>query len=371
LAGDHGRRPGGGGDRLSDEQPTADDAGERRFTRRETLRRLGSGGATLLGAGLVTGSVATHAAARATGPEEVYDASHTDRLVSSELVVGSDAGPYGGEYSPPAWMEPRHLDRVTSPPAPRRGGSGVDLEMTVTATHLEVALGTTVAGWVYNGTAPGPTIRAGEGELLRIHLRNATDHDHNLHFHGRHSPGYDGWEPVPPGGETTYEIEAGPAGLHPYHCHTMPIDVHISKGLYGAFIVDPPGGRAPAQEVVLILSGWDLDEDGANEVYTWNGVAGFYEKYPIKLAAGEPVRAYVVNAVEYDPVASFHLHAETFDVYPAGIGQTPMFTTDVVTLGQMERAILEFALPERGRYMFHPHQHRLMSRGAMGWFSAI
>jgi FtsP/CotA-like multicopper oxidase with cupredoxin domain len=37
----------------------------------------------------------------------------------------------------------------------------------------------------------------------------------------------------------------------------------------------------------------------------------------------------------------------------------------------MDRAILEFTLSERGRYMFHPHQHSIAHRGAMGWFAAI
>ena len=228
-----------------------------------------------------------------------------------------------------------------------------------------------MAAWTYNAAAPGPIIRATEGQPLRVRLRNNTGHDHNLHFHGRHSPQADGWEPVPPGGETVYEFTAAPAGVHPYHCHKMPIDRHIAKGLYGTFIVDPPGGRPEAHEVVLALSGWDVNDDGRNEVYAWNGVAGFYAKFPLKVEVGEPVRCYVLNMVEFDPIASFHLHAQTFAVYPSGMGDRPAYHSDIVTLGQMERAILTFDLPERGRYMFHPHQHTLASRGAMGWFSAV
>ena len=344
------------------------------ITRREALRKLGSGG-MVLGAGIVGGAMAgSRAAAAGDGEGESYgtmDSGHdaSERRLSGELVVGSDAGPYGGAYSPPGWMEGAELDAITVPPLPRRGTQ--DIEISVVERQIEVAREFTYDAWTYNGTVPGPTIRATEGDLIRIRFTNATGHDHNLHFHGRHSPLHDGWEPVPPGGETTYEIEAGPAGVHPYHCHTMPIDRHIARGLYGALIVDPAEPRPEANEVVLMLSGWDPNSDGRNELYTWNGVAGFYEKFPIKLPAGEPVRAYVLNAVEFEPMASFHLHAETFDVYPAGIGSSPAFTTDVVSFGQMDRAILEFTLPERGRYMFHPHQHSMMSRGAMGWFSAI
>jgi FtsP/CotA-like multicopper oxidase with cupredoxin domain len=53
------------------------------------------------------------------------------------------------------------------------------------------------------------------------------------------------------------------------------------------------------------------------------------------------------------------------------MGDGPALTTDVMMLGQMERAVIEFTLPERGRYMFHPNHHSMAARGAMGWFSAI
>ena len=207
--------------------------------------------------------------------------------------------------------------------------------------------------------------------MLRIRFKNLTDHDHNLHFHGRHSPLQDGWEPIPPGGDTIYEIEAGPAGLHPYHCHTMPIDLHIAKGLYGVLIVDPREGRSEAHEVVLTLGGWDPAGERVSRFCAWNGIAGFYLKFPIKIPTGKPVRAYVTNMLEYEPIASFHLHAQMFDVFPTGAGSDPLTTTDVIALAQTERAILEFTLPEIGRYMFHPHQHSIAGRGAMGWFSAV
>lgn len=362
LTDEHGDQPAG---RLN----------EPRTDRREALRRLGTGGLTVLGAGLV-GAVGGRQTAAAGQTDEDDSYSGEAGRVSSELPVGPAAGPYGDDYSPPPELAADALDSVTFPPDPERRSTGsrprtLEVEMGVVEIDHAVSRTVTVDAWTYNGTAPGPTLRATEGDLLRIHFTNRTNHDHNLHLHGRHSPLHDGWEPIPPGGETTYEITAGPAGVHPYHCHTMPIDRHIAKGLYGTLIVDPPGGRRPAHEVVLALSGWDVDDDGRHELYTWNGVAGFHRKYPIKVPAGEPVRAYVLNMVEFDPVASFHLHAETFDVYPTGMGDAPAFTADIISLGQMERAMVEFTLPERGRYMFHPHQHSMAARGAMGWFAAI
>lgn len=290
-------------------------------------------------------------------------------VLSGELPAGDDAGPYGDAHSVAPQLEAGALDALTFPPPPRRGD--LEVEMTVVERRIQVSRGYAVEAWTYNGTAPGPILRVTEGDTIRIRFSNHTGRPHNLHFHGRHSPIHDGWEPVPPGGEVVYEVAAGPAGVHPYHCHTMPLDRHIAKGLYGTLIVDPAAGRSQAHEVVLVLSGWDVDDDGQNEVYAWNGMAGFYWKYPIKLPVGDPVRAYVLNMTEFDPVASFHLHAETFTVYPAGMGDEPAYATDLLSLGQMDRAVVEFRLSEVGRYMFHPHQYSMASRGAMGWFAAI
>jgi FtsP/CotA-like multicopper oxidase with cupredoxin domain len=236
---------------------------------------------------------------------------------------------------------------------------------------VEIAKDTVFPAWTYNGTVPGPIIRATVGDRLEIRFRNLGSHPHDLHFHGAHDPAQDGWEPVPPGGETTYRIGAEPFGLHPYHCHSHPVLEHVNHGLYGALIVDPPGGRSPAHEFVLLLCGFDLDGDGRSEVYGWNGVGGFFERYPIKVPAGELVRVYLANMAWSDAAASFHLHAQTFDLYRSGTRLTPDERTDVVTLGPSERAIVEFRLPTRGRYMFHPHQNWMAERGAMGWFSAV
>jgi FtsP/CotA-like multicopper oxidase with cupredoxin domain len=151
----------------------------------------------------------------------------------------------------------------------------------------------------------------------------------------------------------------------------MPLAEHIARGLYGMMIVDPVGGRPEAQEVALLLSGFSNEEIGRNGVVAWNGVAGFYHDHPIKVAKAEPVRAYIVNMLEYEPLASFHLHSQTFDVYPAGMGERPTFRDDTIALAQGQRAMIEFTLPTYGRYMFHPHQHWLAERGASGWFAAI
>jgi FtsP/CotA-like multicopper oxidase with cupredoxin domain len=274
--------------------------------------------------------------------------------------------------APPANIGPLGLDAATYPPPPDPTGPAVrELALDVLNQRVAVAADHTFDAWTFGGMLPGPILRANEGDTLSITLRNRGTDPHNLHFHGRHQVDSDGWEPVRPGGEATYTVTAAPFGVHPYHCDLTPDDEHIANGLYGAMIVDPPGGRPPAHELVLVLGGFDTDGDGHSDLYGWNGLAGFYAKYAIKAPVGKPIRLYVVNMLMDEPVASFHLHAQTFDVYRSGTGLAPDEHTDVVTLGPAERAILEFTLPDRGRYMFHPHQRKLAERGAMGWLAAV
>lgn len=341
-------------------------------SRRELLKKAGLGGAALLGGSLLGAAARGQPAAAAESPVDPYatEGGHGGQMTVGEEVMASV---YGHGAAPPRGLDSSALDGVTVPP-PSDGkpvGSIRDIEIHVEERLIEVAHEVLVEAWTYNGTVPGPIIRATEGDTLRVHLVNHTGHAHSIHFHGAHRPEMDGWEPIPPGGDTVYQIEAGPAGLHPYHCHTAPLAEHVARGLYGMMIVDPPQGRPEAQEVALLLSGFSNEDVGRNGVVAWNGVAGFYADHPIKVARGEAVRAYIVNMLEYEPLASFHLHAETFDVYPAGIGDQPVFRDDTIALAQAQRAIVEFTLPSYGRYMFHPHQHWLADRGAMGWFAAV
>ncbi len=336
-------------------------------SRRDLLKTAGLGGAALLGGSLLG------AAARDSG--QAPTAEDYPHGPGGDTTVGSDVidSIYGHAHGAPLDIESDALDAHTFPPQPDGQSAGVtrELEIHVEERLLEVANGVQFEAWTYNGQVPAPIIRATEGDTLRINFKNRTGHAHNLHFHGAHRPEMDGWEPIPPGSETTYEIEAGPAGVHPYHCHTAPLAEHISRGLYGTLIVDPAGGRPPAREVSLVLSGFSNEQVGRNGVVAWNGVAGFYHAFPIKVERGERVRAYITNMLEFESLGSFHLHAQTFDVYPAGMGDTPAFSEDTIALAQGQRAMIEFTLPDPGRYMFHPHQHWLADKGAMGWFAAI
>jgi len=237
---------------------------------------------------------------------------------------------------------------------------------------IEVAPGITFAAWTYNGQVPGPTLRCTEGDLLRINFLNAGTHPHTVHFHGFHPPAMDGVAPmVEVGGRFVYEFTARPYGLHPYHCHAIPLKKHLHKGLYGALIIDPPEGRAPARELVMVMNGFDTDFDGANEVYAVNSVAFHYMHHPIRIRRGELVRVYLLNLTEFDPINSFHLHAGMFKLFRTGTRMDVHEFTDILMLCQGERAILEFTLDDLGQYMFHAHQSEFAELGWMGFFESV
>ena len=237
--------------------------------------------------------------------------------------------------------------------------------------EIEVAPGVFFPAWTYNGQVPGPTFRCTEGDRLRFNFVNGSLHPHTIHFHGIHPPQMDGVEPiVQPGATFVYEFDAKPFGLHPYHCHTPPLARHIHKGLYGAFIIDPPGGRAPANEMVMIMNGFDTNFDSENEVYAVNTVANAYMTDPIRVTVGRLVRIYLVNLTEFDLINSFHLHGMFFDAYKPGTRREPTDHTDTITLCQGERAILETTFRYPGDFMFHAHQSEFAELGWMGLFRA-
>ena len=83
------------------------------------------------------------------------------------------------------------------------------------------------------------------------------------------------------------------------------------------------------------------------------------------------MRLYIVNLVGDESVATFHLHANTFDVFRSGTRLVADEHSDVVALTVGERAVLECRFREAGRVMFHPHQAGMAEKGAMGWISVV
>jgi FtsP/CotA-like multicopper oxidase with cupredoxin domain len=289
---------------------------------------------------------------------------HMHAALGHAAMIGEEVPAPGG---------PNDLDKLLVPPEalPHAPGRVREYELIALDREIEVAKGVTFPAWTYNGTVPGPVIRATEGDLLRVRLRNRGAHPHTIHFHGIHPADMDGvFEIVQPGETFTYEFTARPAGMQLYHCHATPLKKHIAKGLYGAFIIDPKTLRAPAQELVMVLNGYDTDGDGSNNFYSVNGLAFYYAKYPIRVERGKLVRIYLANLTEFDLLNSFHLHGDFFRYYPTGTGDRFEYT-DTVVLTQGQRGIIELEFANAGRFMFHAHQSEFTELGWMGFFDVV
>lgn len=343
-----------------------------RLNRRNFLK-LGLGGAAgLAGAVAAAGSPAARLGgaqrALAQGPKPApAPTPHSHHGRATMPGTNRDVNHAANGFNPTRILTDFDYGRVSRLPD---GRTLREYNVIVSVKSVEVLPGIKYEAWTYNGRVPGPTFRATEGDRIRITFANGTFHPHTMHFHGIHPGNMDGvFETVPTGGKFVYEFDAEPFGLHLYHCHAFPLPEHISRGLYGAFIIDPKGGRPKVdREHVMVMTGIDLDFDGENDAYAVNFIPFHYDRHPIPLKVGERVRIYLVNLLEFDPVNSFHLHANFFNYYPTGTSLTPSEFTDTISQMQAQRGILEFTYKHPGRYMFHAHKTEFAELGWTGIF---
>jgi manganese oxidase len=388
------------------DDPTTADAGtllRRRLDRRRLLRGTAAGalslgllapaGAVLAGNRPTSGTTAPHdsghnVAPRAdrTGQQRARQADEHAHASGMMAVGEVDTEAMG--YDPSEFVSSFNYGRVSTLPS---GQTLREYQIVAVDKEIEIAPGVFFPAWAYQGQVPGPTIRCNEGDRLRIQFVNSSSHPHTMHFHGIHSAFMDGVDGIGRGNIATgqvftYEFDAYPFGCHLYHCHTNPLKRHIHKGLYGAFIINPDphkhGDRAKVrhpdhaesrewQEFVMVMNAFDTTFDGENEVYAVNTVAFHYMKHPIRIERSRPVRIYLVTVTEFDPINSFHLHANFYDYYDHGTTLEPTLrTVDTIMQCQAQRGILEFSFKdhEPGLYMFHAHQSEFAE---LGWMSAF
>jgi FtsP/CotA-like multicopper oxidase with cupredoxin domain len=233
----------------------------------------------------------------------------------------------------------------------------VEVTLEAYSKPIEVAPGKFVEMWTYNGTVPGPTIRA------RFEHDGADPVANMLHM-----PAV-----VPPGESWTYEFEATTAGLFYYHCHSkdkFPIGVHVQQGLYGAIIIDPVEtitGKAPDKEYVIffgevytkpvlpMLHSCAYCYTGTGEkLYTINA-----RKFPLtetlKARTGDLVRFYVIN-IGHD-IHTWHLHnLKQYQIKEIDGKRIPeLIEAQVLSLAPGVAAIIEGEAKEPGLWLLHCH----------------
>ncbi|QNM98037.1 multicopper oxidase family protein [Chitinimonas koreensis] len=245
----------------------------------------------------------------------------------------------------------------------------------------EVAPGMKARLWGYNGSSPGPTIEAVEGDRVRIHVTNRLPEHTTVHWHGLLLPcGMDGvgglTQPhIPPGRTCVYEFTLNRAGTFMYHPHADEM-VQMALGMMGLFIVHPknPAERRVDRDYALLLAAYDIAPDTMRpnpatmsdfNLWTFNSRTS-PAIAPMVARQGERVRIRVGNlTMTNHPI---HLHGHTFTVTGTDGGwvpasaQWPEVATDVA-VGQMR--VIEFVADAPGDWSFHCHKaHHTM--GPMG-----
>jgi FtsP/CotA-like multicopper oxidase with cupredoxin domain len=118
--------------------------------------------------------------------------------------------------------------------------------------------------WAYDGSVPGPVIRARRGETLRVEVENGLAEPTTVHWHGIRLPNaMDGvphltQPPIGPGGRFVYEFAPPDAGTFWYHPHARSFE-QVARGLHGALIVEEPMPPAVDRDEVWVLADWRLD----------------------------------------------------------------------------------------------------------------
>jgi FtsP/CotA-like multicopper oxidase with cupredoxin domain len=166
----------------------------------------------------------------------------------------------------------------------------VRVSLTARQERFRLASGEEVDGYTVNGTSPGPTVRAVEGQLVEVTLVNENVADGvTLHWHGVDVPNAEDGvagvtqDAVAAGKSYTYRFVAVHAGTYWYHSHQVS-HRQVQRGLLGAVVISPQA-TPPVREVLAL-----------SHVYggqpTLNGHVG-----TDKVAArpGEKVRVRVVN----------------------------------------------------------------------------
>ena len=124
------------------------------------------------------------------------------------------------------------------------------------------------AMWAYNGSVPGPVLRARQSDRLRVYVENALEEATTVHWHGIRLPNaMDGvpfitQRPIEPGGRFVYEFSLPDAGTFFYHPHQRSYE-QVGRGLAGALIVEEREAPKVDRDVLWVLGDFRLNADAS------------------------------------------------------------------------------------------------------------
>ena len=243
-------------------------------------------------------------------------------------------------------------------------GRTVEIDLVAAPTEIDIVPNGPTDAWAFNGTVPGPELRVGVGDTVRVNLRNELPEPTTVHWHGVRVPNAMDGVPaitqnaVAPGDSFVYEFSPPNAGTFWYHSHTNGSE-QVERGLYGALIVEEPEDLGYSRDVVWLIDDWELTDDGlvdpafvtSNDVehngrwgttFTVNGSTSEI----LVVRPGERVRLRMINASNarvYAPRFG-DLDATAVAVDALAVGEP--FAADGFELSPGNRIDVDLAIPE-------------------------
>lgn len=244
----------------------------------------------------------------------------------------------------------------------------------------EFAPGMIVNSWGYNGSTPGPTIEAVEGDRVRILVTNHLPEHTSVHWHGVFLPnGMDGVgglnQPhIKPGETFTYEFTLRQHGTHMYHPHADET-VQMALGMMGFFIIHPKvAARVVQRDFCILPHMWFIDPGTMTpnpnimldfNMFTFNS-RSYPGTAPLICKLGDRVRVRLANLnMTSHPI---HIHGVRVWVVETDGGQIPetaWWPETTVNVIPGTTRVFEFVADVPGDWALHCHKpHHAMN--AMG-----
>jgi nitrite reductase (NO-forming) len=311
---------------------------------------------------------------------------HRQAGMEGKIVVGSGKGAVAAlPSSVSIARDPADL------PGPLAAGPPRTVSVELEAVELvgKLASETTYNYWTFNGKVPGPFVRVRAGDTVELTFKNRETSRmiHSVDLHAVTGPGGGAvMTQTPPGETKAFRFKALNPGLYVYHCATPMVANHITSGMYGLILVEPPGGLPKVEHEFYVMQGelytdrpfgqrghdeFSVDKLLAEraEYFVFNGAVGaLTTEHPMKAKVGDTVRIFF-GVGGPNATSSFHVIGEIFDrVYKEGAMGSPMATnvqTTMVPAGGA--AIVEFKLEVPGRYIMVDHSLSRLERGLAGF----
>jgi copper-containing nitrite reductase len=250
--------------------------------------------------------------------------------------------------------------------------------------------------WNFNGSVPGPFIRARVGDVIELSLTNhdVSGNPHNIDCHAFLGPGGGSALTTAAEGQTkTARFRLQCPGLYIYHCAAAPVPVHIANGMYGLMYVQPAENLPPVDHEYYVMQSEfyheppEIEENGRPSpqvefsypnaireepsVVVFNGHEdALTTDKPLKAQVGESVRIFFGNAGP-NLTSSFHVIGSNFKrVYrDSDVLSPPAQFVQTVSVPPGDSTIVDMEMLVPGTYTLVDHAIFRLEKGAVGYLN--